>query len=130
MMLATSKRELLRYMADNPGAVFEEAAKLHGVTPRETVMPAAMRRLAPANLFADVMGDIAAWGDVTLIVRRRHAFGAHCVFQYRWRHHVQGVRRPRRQAGAQEQSACGVSRTRRTSLFGLIFARVPRYEPR
>ena len=69
-MFATPTTELPRYMADNPGAVFEEAAKLHRVTPRETVeaLPAVMRRLAPAPAFAEIMDDIATWGDVTLIV--------------------------------------------------------------
>lgn len=57
-------------MAENPGAVLEEAAKLHGVTPRAVVeaLPAEMRRFAPADAFVVAMGDIATWGDVTLIV--------------------------------------------------------------
>ena len=69
-MLAPAKPELVRYLADNPGAVIEEAAKQHTVTPREVVeaLPAEMRRFAPADAFVPVMQDIATWGDVTLIV--------------------------------------------------------------
>ena len=70
-MLAPAKPELVRAMADNPGAVIEEAAKQHGVTPRAVVeaLPEAMRRFAPAASFIDVMSDLARWGDVTLIVQ-------------------------------------------------------------
>jgi putative heme utilization carrier protein HutX len=69
-MLAPAKPELVRYLADNPGAVIEEAAKLHAVTPREVVeaLPAEMRRFASADAFVPTMQDIATWGDVTLIV--------------------------------------------------------------
>jgi putative heme utilization carrier protein HutX len=69
-MLSSAKPELVRFMADNPGAVIEEAAKQHGVTPRAVVeaLPETMRRFAPATSFVDVMGDLVSWGDVTLIV--------------------------------------------------------------
>ena len=69
-MLAPAKPELVRYLADNPGAVIEEAAKQHAATPREVVeaLPAELRRFAPADAFVPVMHDIATWGDVTLIV--------------------------------------------------------------
>src|SRR5262245_57894947 len=69
-MLAPPTPELVRHMAENPGAVLEEAAKLHSVTPRAVVeaLPAEMRRFAPPVAFIDAMGDIATWGDVTLIV--------------------------------------------------------------
>jgi hypothetical protein len=62
--------DLRRYMAENPGAVFETVASEHGVTPRAAVeaLPAEMRSLAPGAAFIDAMGDIAKWGDVTLIV--------------------------------------------------------------
>jgi putative heme utilization carrier protein HutX len=62
--------DLRRYMAENPGAVFETVAKDYGVTPRAAVeaLPAEMRRLAPGDAFIEVMNDIAKWGDVTLIV--------------------------------------------------------------
>ena len=69
-MLAPSKPELIRYLSENPGAVIEEAAKLHAVTPRDVVeaLPAEMRRFAPADTFIAAMHDVATWGDVTLIV--------------------------------------------------------------
>ena len=73
-MLTASKAEpnseLVRHMADNPGAVIEEVAKQHSVTPRSVVepLPAEMRRFAPAQAFVDAMDDISTWGDVTLIV--------------------------------------------------------------
>src|SRR5262245_43070297 len=69
-MLAPAKPELVRYLADNPGAVIEEAAKQHAATPREVVeaLPAEMRRFAPAHAFVPAMHDMATWGDVTLIV--------------------------------------------------------------
>ena len=43
--------DLSRYMAENPGAVFETVASEHGVTPRAAVeaLPAEMRRLAPGE---------------------------------------------------------------------------------
>ena len=68
-MLASSSG-LVRYMAENPGAVFETVASEFDVTPRAAVeaLPAEMRRLAPGEAFVDAMGDIAKWGDVTLIV--------------------------------------------------------------
>ena len=69
-MLAPAKPELVRYLSENPGAVIEEAAKLHAVTPRDVVeaLPAEMRRLASAEAFIAAMHDVATWGDVTLIV--------------------------------------------------------------
>ena len=62
--------DLGRIMAAEPGAVIETVAKDHGATPRAVVeaLPAAMRRLAPATAFIEAMNDIAAWGEVTLIV--------------------------------------------------------------
>jgi putative heme utilization carrier protein HutX len=69
-MLPPAKPELVRHMAENPGVVIEEAAKQYAVAPRAVVeaLPDAMRRFAPAERFVEVMGDLAAWGDVTLIV--------------------------------------------------------------
>jgi putative heme utilization carrier protein HutX len=57
-------------MAENPGAVLEEAAKQHGATPRAVVeaLPESMRRFAPASAFTGAMTDVSTWGDVTLIV--------------------------------------------------------------
>jgi putative heme utilization carrier protein HutX len=66
----SSASDLETFMAGNAGAVIEEVAKQHGVTPREVVaaLPAGMRRFAPGNHFAEVMTTISQWGDVTLIV--------------------------------------------------------------
>jgi putative heme utilization carrier protein HutX len=68
--MSTPSFDLHRYMAENPGAVFETVASEHGVTPRAAVeaLPVEMRTLAPGAAFIDAMGDIAKWGDVTLIV--------------------------------------------------------------
>jgi putative heme utilization carrier protein HutX len=68
--MSTPDFDLHRYMAENPGVVFETVAGEHGVTPRAAVeaLPAEMRALAPGAAFIDAMGDIAKWGDVTLIV--------------------------------------------------------------
>ena len=65
-----AKPELVRYLSENPGAVIEEAAKLHAATAREVVeaLPAGMRRFAPADTFIAAMQDVATWGDVTLII--------------------------------------------------------------
>jgi len=62
--------DLRRYMADNPGAVIEDAAREHGVAPRAVIeaMPDGMRRFALADQFEAVMQDIAAWGEVTFII--------------------------------------------------------------
>ena len=46
------------------------------------------------------------------------ALGGDRVLQSRRRHHVQGLRRPRREARAQGRSACGVPRARRAALQG------------
>jgi putative heme utilization carrier protein HutX len=61
---------LAGFLKDNPGAVIEEVAKEHRVTPRQVVgaLPAEMRKFAPGSAFVDAMTDIGAWGDVTLIV--------------------------------------------------------------
>src|SRR5262245_54968810 len=69
-MLASPKPELVRTMADNPGAVFEDVARQHNVTPCAAVeaLPEPMRRYAGAEHFIAAMDEIATWGDVTLIV--------------------------------------------------------------
>jgi putative heme utilization carrier protein HutX len=70
MSAAALKTDLAAALAADPGVVIETAAKEHGATPRAVVeaLPAALRRFAPASGFADAMKDIAAWGEVTLIV--------------------------------------------------------------
>jgi putative heme utilization carrier protein HutX len=62
--------DLARIMAADPGSLFEAVAKEHGATVRAVVeaLPEAMRRFAPGSAFVDAMADIAAWGEVTLII--------------------------------------------------------------
>jgi putative heme iron utilization protein len=50
-MLASATPEFARFMAETPGAVFEEAAKQYCVTPRAAVeaLPESMRRFAGAD---------------------------------------------------------------------------------
>ena len=69
-MLSTEPAELKAYMADNPGAVIEDVARQRKVTPRAVLeaLPGDMLRLGAGSEFASAMGDIAEWGEVTLIV--------------------------------------------------------------
>jgi heme iron utilization protein len=62
--------DLKIYMAENPGAVIEDVARERGVTPRAVLeaLPDAMVRIGSGESFAEVMQDIAKWGEVTLIV--------------------------------------------------------------
>jgi putative heme utilization carrier protein HutX len=62
--------QLASMLAENPGAIVEEVAKEHHVTTREVVvaLPQAMRKFIAGSAFIDVMKDVGAWGDVTLIV--------------------------------------------------------------
>ncbi len=62
--------DLKTYMAANSGAVIEDVARERGITPRAVLeaLPAEMVRFGSGEAFAEVMQDIAAWGDVTLIV--------------------------------------------------------------
>ncbi len=62
--------DLAAVMAADPSVLFEDIAKQYGVMLRQVVeaMPRDMRRFAPGSTFADAMGDIARWGDVTVII--------------------------------------------------------------
>ena len=62
--------DLAGVMAADPGALFEDVAKKYGVTLRQTVgaLPPEMRRFVLGSAFADVLADVAGWGDVTLII--------------------------------------------------------------
>ncbi|MEI9803271.1 MAG: heme utilization cystosolic carrier protein HutX [Pseudolabrys sp.] len=57
-------------LAADPGAVFESVAKEYHATVRQVVdaLPGGMRRYAPAEAFVDVMTEVGAWGEVTVIV--------------------------------------------------------------
>jgi len=74
-MLSTELADLKAHMADNPGAVIEDVARQRNVTPRTVLeaMPEAMVRIRSGSEFAAAMGDIAQWGEVTLIVHTDEA---------------------------------------------------------
>jgi hypothetical protein len=68
-----SNADLRAKLAAEPGAVIETVAQKFAVTPRAVVeaLPEAMRRFAKsggAETFVAVMGEVAAWGEVTVIV--------------------------------------------------------------
>lgn len=65
-----SHADLTRALVENPGAVIEEFAKTHGVTPRAVIeaLPPQMRTIADGSAFVEAMVDIGSWGDVTFIV--------------------------------------------------------------
>lgn len=69
-MLSTDLADLRAHMADNPGAVIEDVARERKVTPRAVIeaLPSSMVRIGGGEHFAAAMQDIAAWGEVTLIV--------------------------------------------------------------
>jgi len=69
-MLSTELADLKAHMADNPGAVVEDVARERKVSPRAVLeaMPESMVRIGRGGDFATAMGDIAQWGEVTLIV--------------------------------------------------------------
>lgn len=70
-MSATAEpTDLKSLFAENPGLLFETVAKEHGVTCRDAIaaLPDAMRRIAPGDRFMEAMGDIAGWGEVTVII--------------------------------------------------------------
>jgi len=57
-------------LAADPGVIIEKAAKDFGVTLRTVVdaLPVEMRKFAPGEAFIAVMGEVAKWGDVTVII--------------------------------------------------------------
>lgn len=67
--------DLRSYLAENPGAVIEDAARDYGVSPRTVIetLPSDMVKLREGGAFAEAMQDIAQWGDVTLIVHTADA---------------------------------------------------------
>jgi putative heme utilization carrier protein HutX len=66
----SARQDLVRLLAENPGAIVEDVAKAQNATAREVVeaLPEQMRKFAPGTAFIDAMQDIGSWGDVTLIV--------------------------------------------------------------
>ena len=69
-MNVAASASLRETLAADPGVIIEKAAKDHGVTLRAVVdaLPAEMRKFAPGEAFIDVMGEVAKWGDVTVII--------------------------------------------------------------
>lgn len=69
-MASTTVSDLRSYLAENPGAVIEDVARDHGVSPRAVIeaLPSDLVKLRKGSSFAEVMQDIAQWGEVTLIV--------------------------------------------------------------
>jgi len=67
---STTISDLRSYLAENPGAVIEDVARDHGVSPRAVIeaLPFDLVKLRKGSSFAEVMQDIAQWGEVTLIV--------------------------------------------------------------
>jgi putative heme utilization carrier protein HutX len=57
-------------LAAEPGVVIETLAKETGASLRAIVeaLPDEMRRFAPASAFVEVMGEVARWGEVTVII--------------------------------------------------------------
>lgn len=74
-MAGTTVSDLKAYLAENPGAVIEDAARDHGVSPRTVIeaLPSDMVKFREGSAFAEAMQDIAQWGDVTLIVHTADA---------------------------------------------------------
>jgi putative heme utilization carrier protein HutX len=68
--MSKSLSDLRAALTANPGVVIETFAAENGATPREVVgaLPHDMRRFAQAEAFVDVMGEVARWGEVTVIV--------------------------------------------------------------
>ncbi len=69
-MASTTISDLRSYLAENPGAVIEDVARDQGVSPRAVIeaLPSDLVKLRKGSSFAEVMRDIAQWGEVTLIV--------------------------------------------------------------
>ncbi len=69
-MASTTISDLRSYLAENPGAVIEDVARDQGVSPRAVIeaLPSDLVKLRKGSSFAEVMRDIAQWGEVILIV--------------------------------------------------------------
>ena len=69
-MLSTDLADLKKHMAESPGAVIEDVAREKNVTARAVIeaLPEGMRSFAPGSELVPAMQDIAAWGEVTLII--------------------------------------------------------------
>jgi putative heme utilization carrier protein HutX len=65
-----AREKLAARLAGNPDGVLEVLAREHGVSTLEAtrMLPAENCRFAPAERFADVMGELTTWGDLLFIV--------------------------------------------------------------
>ena len=66
----TASAALRNKVAADPGAVMENIARETGASVRDVVdaLPEEMRRFAPGSAFIEVMGEVAKWGEVTVII--------------------------------------------------------------
>src|SRR5690606_26843096 len=69
-MDAAAAPDLRTRLAADPGAILEAVSKESNVSLRQVVeaLPGTMRRFAPGDCFIEAMGEIATWGDVTLVI--------------------------------------------------------------
>lgn len=65
-----AREKLAARLAGNPDGVLEVLAREHGVSTLDAtrMLPPENCRFAPAEKFADVMGELTSWGDVLFIV--------------------------------------------------------------
>lgn len=67
---AELRARLTARFAANADGVIETLAREHGVTPLEAtrMLPAKNCRWAPASVFAEILGELTAWGDILFLV--------------------------------------------------------------
>jgi len=68
--LADARPSLAERAASSPGDLLEQIAREYAVSTFDVVrsLPPAQATLAPGEVFADIMQDIATWGDVLFLV--------------------------------------------------------------
>ena len=69
-LTADSRAAVVAALEKEPGAVIEAIAEDNAVTPADviTCLPDGQATTVDGVLFEDIMGEIAAWGEVTFIV--------------------------------------------------------------
>jgi putative heme utilization carrier protein HutX len=67
---AAGRAPLQERLAGNPDGILEQIAREYGVSTFEVVrqLPQENRTIVPGKLFAEVMQEVVAWGDILLIV--------------------------------------------------------------
>nr|WP_210208172.1 heme utilization cystosolic carrier protein HutX [Rhodoplanes roseus] len=65
-----AREKLAAQLAANPDGIIEVLARQHGVSTLDAtrMLPAANCTFAPADTFADVMGELTSWGPMLFIV--------------------------------------------------------------